>query len=236
MNIHLSKIRTPAPCQELVPQVLDLTLAARHPVDAHFSQPTRHEFIGTMDYDGGHHGVGGRRVVSMGKSSGVALARLGRSLGARSTRNTGKWCLVSALRVRRHSALVALVARLPKLDPLLAGSTTLSVEIVLGRKLMWPGQTSVVAVSRANRVGRGGGSIRLHQGECARHRGGQSDRAGLLRHVAALPLLPVHDSVFQHHGRGRGKVRVDVPLVEPLAARPALVGESFQGLSRTLTT
>jgi hypothetical protein len=70
----------------------------------------------------------------MGKSSGVALARLGRSLGARSTRNTGKWCLVSALRVRRHSALVALVARLPKLDPLLAGSTTLSVEIVLGRK------------------------------------------------------------------------------------------------------
>ena len=172
----------------------------------------------------------------MGKSSGVALARLGRSLGARSTRNTGKWCLVSALRVRRHSALVALVARLPKLDPLLAGSTTLSVEIVLGRKLMWPGQTSVVAVSRANRVGRGGRSIRLHQGECARHRGGQSDRAGLLRHVAALPLLPVHDSVFQHHGRGRGKVRIDVPLVEPLAARPALVGESFQGLSRTLTT
>ena len=73
-----------------------------------------------MDYDGGHHGVGGRRVVSMGKSSGVALARLGRSLGARSTRNTGKWRLVSALRVRRHSALVALVARLPKLDPLLA--------------------------------------------------------------------------------------------------------------------
>ena len=159
MNIHLSKIRTPAPCQELVPQVLDLTLAARHPVDAHFSQPTRHEFIGTMDYDGGHHGVGGRRVVSMGKSSGVALARLGRSLGARSTRNTGKWCLVSALRVRRHSALVALVARLPKLDPLLAGSTTLSLEIVLGRKLMWPSQTSVVAVSPANRVGRSGGSI-----------------------------------------------------------------------------
>ena len=148
MNIHLSKIRTPAPCQELVPQVLDLTLAARHPVDAHFSQPTRLDFIGTMDYDGGHHGVGGRRVVSMGKSSGVALACLGRSLGARSTRNTGKWRLVSALRVRRHSALVALVARLPKLDPLLAGSTTLSVEIVLGRKLMWPGQTSVVAVSR----------------------------------------------------------------------------------------
>ena len=156
MNIHLSKIRTPAPCQELVPQVLDLTLAARHPVDAHFSQPTRLDFIGTMDYDGGHHGVGGRRVVSKGKSSGVALACLGRSLGARSTRNTGKWRLVSALRVRRHSALVALVARLPKLDPLLAGSTTLSLEIVLGRKLMWPGQTSVVAVSPANRVGRSG--------------------------------------------------------------------------------
>ena len=54
---------------------------------------------------------------------------------------------------------MALVARLPKLDPLLAGSTTLSVEIVLGRKLMWPGQTSVVAVSPANRVGRSGGSI-----------------------------------------------------------------------------
>ena len=50
MNIHLSKIWTPTPCQELVPQVLDLTLAARHPVDAHFSQPTRHDFIGTMDY------------------------------------------------------------------------------------------------------------------------------------------------------------------------------------------
>ena len=148
----------------LVPLVLDLTLAARHPVDAHFSQPTRLDF--TVDYDGGHHGVGGRRVVSKGKSSGVALARLGRSLGARSTRNTGKWCLVSALRVRRHSALVALVARLPKLDPLLAGSTTLSLEIVLGRKLMWPGQTSVVAVSPANRVGRSGGSIRLHQGDC----------------------------------------------------------------------
>ena len=28
------------------------------------------------------------------------------------------------------------VARLPKLDPLLAGSTNLSLEIVLGRKLM----------------------------------------------------------------------------------------------------
>ena len=110
MNIHLSKIWTPTPCQELVPQVLDLTLAARHPVDAHFSQPARLDFVGTMDYDGGHHGVGGRRVVSKGKSSGVALACLGRSLGARSTRNTGKWRLVSALRVRRHSALVALVA------------------------------------------------------------------------------------------------------------------------------
>ena len=118
--------------------------------------------------------------------------------------------------MRRHSALVALVARLPKLDPLLAGSTTLSLEIVLGRKLMWPGQTSVVA----NRVGRSGGSIRLHQGECARHRGGQSDHAGLLRHVAALPLLPVHNRVPQHYGRDRGKVRIDVPLVEPLAANP----------------
>ena len=73
MNIHLSKIWTPTPCQELVPQVLDLTLAARHPLDAHFSQPTRLDFIGTMDYDGGHHGVDGRRVVSKGKSSGVAL-------------------------------------------------------------------------------------------------------------------------------------------------------------------
>ena len=156
VNIHLSKIWTPTPCQELIPQVLDLTLAARHPVDAHFSQPTRLDFVGTMDYDGGDHGIGGRRVVSKGKSSGVALACLGRSLGARFTRNTGKWRLVSALRVRRHSALVALVARLPKLDPLLAGSTTLSLEIVLGRKLMWPGQTSVVAVSSANRVGRSG--------------------------------------------------------------------------------
>ena len=73
--------------------------------------------------------------------------------------------------IAHHSALVALVARLPKLDLLLAGSTNLSLEIVLGRKLMWPGQTSVVAVSPANRVGRSGGSIRLHQGECARHRG-----------------------------------------------------------------
>ena len=106
MNIHLSKIWTPTPCQELVPQVLDLTLAARYPVHAHFSQPTRLDFIGTMDYDGGHHGVGGRRVVSMGKSSGVALARLGRSLGARSTRNTGKWRLVSALKVRHQPTIL----------------------------------------------------------------------------------------------------------------------------------
>ena len=63
----------------------------------------------------------------------VFLARLGEGLGARSTMKIRKWCLVSAeWAIAHHSAPVALVARIPELDPLLAGPKISVLKLLSG--------------------------------------------------------------------------------------------------------
>ena len=74
MDVNLSESRASLSSQKLVPQLLHLPLAARHPVDPNLGEPACLNLISAVDDDGGHHWVGGRGLISEGQTYGVALS------------------------------------------------------------------------------------------------------------------------------------------------------------------